>query len=341
MSNSHRRPGHRLHVSVLVVVLFCAIPAGGTEAAYSVRSGNLPISHSVNGYSQSVEVLGDGEVLVRVGVPAVAVGAAPGGFEPDPQVLAVLPQGFGLPERLSSVLSADLDAFTRATRVLRWVARSLSLNISSTGDQDAVSVLRRGNGRCSGLANATVALLRAAGFEARTVSGLLVSDDRVVPHRWLECLLPGAGWVPTDPTIGFWVVTPRHLVFSDTVTDLPVVEMVSPPEDPPHYPVIDGVPTRPDLGSELVCRVVNPCGGRLVAVLRGDSGVELRTELEKEGRFSLLFPGRWRLEVRRDSDVVLRQTLDLGNGEHYSVAVRIDDEDCVRLMGRDRVRRVK
>ncbi len=328
MRNFQWPPGHRLYVSVLVVAMFGAIPAGGTEAAYSVRSGNLPISHAVNGYSQSVEVLGDGEVLVRVGVPAVAIGAAPGGFEPNPQVLAALPQGFGLPERLGSVLSADLDAFTRATRVLRWVDRSLTLNISSTDDQDATSVLRRGNGRCSGLANATVALLRAAGFEARTVSGLLVSDDRIVPHRWLECFLPGAGWVPTDPTIGFWVMTPRHLTFSDTVTDLPVVEMVSPPEDSPPYPVIDGVPTRPDRGSELVCHVVNPCGGRLVAVLSGDAGVELRTELEEEGRFSGLLPGRWRLEVTRDAEVVLRQTLDLDNGEHYSVAVRIDDEDC-------------
>ena len=325
-------------MSVLVVVLFGSTPAGAAEAVYRLRSGDVPISHSVNGYSQSVELVGENYALVRVGVPAVAVGADPGGFEPDPQVLAAIPEGFGLPERLGSVLSPDLDAFTRATRVLRWVELSLSLDNFGTGDQDAVSVLHRGNGRCSGLANATVALLRTAGFEARTVSGLLVSDDRVVPHRWLECLLPGAGWVPTDPTIGFWVMTPRHLTFSDTVKHLPVVEMVSPPENPPSFPVVDGVPTRPDRGSELVCRVINPCGGRLVAVLRGDAGVELRTELEKEGRFSGLLPGRWRLEVMRDTDVVMRQTLDLGNGEQYSLAVRIDDDDCSKLMGRDNAR---
>ncbi len=328
MSNSRRRSGPSLFLSVLVAAAFAAPPVSGSEATYRLRSGDLPISHSVNGHSQSVEVVGDGEVLVRVGVPAVAVGAAPGGFEPDPRVQAALPSGFGLPGRLASALSSDLDAFTRATRVLRWVELSLSLDVSATGDQDAVSVLRRGNGRCSGLANATVALLRAAGFEARTVSGLLVSDDRVVPHRWLECLLPGAGWVPTDPTMGFWVMTPRHLVFSDTVTDIPVVEVVSPPGRRVPYPVVDGVPTRPDQGSELVCRVINPCGGRLVAVLRGDAGVELRTELDEVGRFSGLLPGRWRLEVTRDAEVVMRQTLDLGHGAHHSVAVRIDDEDC-------------
>ncbi len=288
----------------------------------------MPISHSVNGFSQAVEVLEDGQILVRVGVPAVAVGGEPGGFEPDPRVERAVPAGFDLPVRLGSSLSPDLDAYTRATRVLQWVERSLALDTSSIGDQDAISVLRRGGGRCSGLANATVALLRAAGFEARTISGLLVSDDRVVPHRWLECLLPGAGWVPTDPTIGFWVVTSRHLTFADTVTRLPVVEVVSAPGVEPSYPVIDGVPIRPDVGSELVCRVINPCGGRLLAILRSEAGVELRTMIEGEGRFSGLLPGRWRLEVRRNAKVVMRQTLDLGSGAHHSIAVRIDDEDC-------------
>ncbi len=288
----------------------------------------MPINHSVNGFSQAVEVLGNGDVLVRVGVPAVAVGGAPGGFDSDPRVEETVPRGFDLPARLESSLSPDLEAYTRATRVLRWAEHSLSLDTSSEGDQDAVSVLRRGSGRCSGLANANVALLRAAGFEARTVSGLLVSDSRVVPHRWLECRLPGAGWVPTDPTMGFWVVTARHLAFRDTVTHLPAVEVVASPGGLPRYPKVDGMPIRPDQGAELACRVVNPCGGQIVGVLRGEGGVELRTTIDGEGRFSGLLPGRWRLEVRRDSVVVARQTFDLGEGSHHSVAVRIDDEDC-------------
>ncbi len=319
----------RLLPTLLLIAGFGVPQAAGTEASYRLRGGDMPINHSVNGFSQAVEVLGDGLVQVQVGVPAVAVGGEPGGFESDPWVGEGVPVGFDLPARLRSSLSPDLDAYTRATRVLQWVERALSLDTSSGGDQDAVSVLRRGGGRCSGLANATVALLRAAGFEARTVSGLLVSADRVVPHRWLECRLPGAGWVPTDPTIGFWVVTPRHLAFRDTVTNLPVVEVVDPPGDHPRYPRVDGVPIRPDLGSELVCRVVNPCGGPLVGVLRGEGGVELRTTIEGEGRFSGLLPGRWRLEVRRDSEVVARQTFDLEDGQHYNLAVRIEDELCL------------
>jgi len=320
---------HWLLPTVLLVAAFSVSQASGTEASYRLRGGDLPINHAVNGFSQAVEVLANGDVLVRVGVPAVAVGGAPGGFELDPRAKEMVPSGFDLPQRLDSSLSPDLDAYTRATRVLRWAERSLSLDTSSGGDQDAVSVLRRGSGRCSGLANANVALLRAAGFEARTVSGLLVSDNRVVPHRWVECRLPGAGWVPTDPTMGFWVVTPRHLAFRDTVTHLPAVEVVAPPGAHPRYPRVKGMPIRPDQGSELVCRVVNPCGGLLVGVLRGEGGVELRTTIEGEARFSGLLPGRWRLEVRRDSDVVARQTFEIKDGEHYSIAVRIKDEQCL------------
>lgn len=312
----------------LTASLVAPLSFGANEAAYRLRGGDVPINHRVNGYSQSVEDQGEGVVLVRVSVPAVAIGANTGGFEPDPRILATLPEGFELPQRLKSSLRPDLDAFSRATRVLQWVSRALAIDNSGNGDQDAISVLRRGNGRCSGLANAAVALLRAAGFEARTVSGLLVSDDRVVPHRWLECLLPGAGWVPTDPTIGFWVMTPRHLVFSATVMDVPVVEIVSPSEVPPPFRLVEGVQTRPDQGSELVFRVINPCGGRVVAVLRSDAGVELRTALEDKERISRLLPGWWRLEVTRNEEVVLRQTLKLRDGAHHSVVVPIDEDDC-------------
>lgn len=314
-------------MSAFLVAALGAPPVDGTEASFRLRGGDVPVGHTVNGYSQSVEALAGGDMIIRVGVPAVAVGAAAGGYQLEPGVEAKLPVGFGLPSRLLESISSDLDAYTRATRVLQWVDRSLDLDNTNTGDQDAVSVLRRGGGRCSGLANATVALLMAAGFEARTVSGLLVSDDRVVPHRWLECFLPGAGWVPTDPTIGFWIVTPRHMVFEHTVTHLPMVEMITVPGVQPDYPQLAGVPVRPDRGSELVCRVVSSCGGNIVATLRGDAGVELRTVIEEEGRFSGMLPGRWRLEVSRDGKVVARQTLDLGGGAHHSVAVKIDD-DC-------------
>ncbi len=330
-----RRPAFRIgklgagvFLMALVLVGIGASCLEGAEASYRFRGGDLPLSHSVNGYSQSVEVLDDGEVVVRVGVSPVAVGADFGGFEPNPEFEATLPDGFGLPDALKLELTPDLDAYERATRVLRWIRKSISLDVTGSGNQDAVSVLERGCGRCSGLANAAAALLRAAGFQARTISGILISDDRVIPHRWLECYLPGAGWVPSDPTMGFWVVSPRHVVFSDTVTRLPEVDVLAAPAAEVEFPLVKGVPTRPDVGSELVCRVLSSCEGELVAVLSSDSGVAMRTRIEKLGRFSGFLPGWWRLEILRDGWIVSSQALDLRNGASHSIAVRIDDQDC-------------
>ncbi len=300
---------------------------GATEAVFRFEGGDPPIDHSVCGFSQSVDASPGNGVLVRVSAPEVAIGVDPGAFSPDPD-LDGPPHGFVLPSSLAATLEPGLDAYSRAGRVLRWVARSVSLETDDDGDQDAASVIRRGSGRCSGLANAGVALLRAAGFRARTISGLLIGDERIVPHRWLECFLPGAGWVPSDPTIGLWIVTPRHVVFSGTVTRIPRIEIVRVSSAHPKYPVVDGLPTRPNRGVELVCRVVNPCGDRVVAVLRGETGVELKTELTDEGRFSGLLPGRWLLEVRHGPNLVVRRTLDLGDGLDHSIAVHLEEGEC-------------
>ncbi len=314
-------------LSALGVLVLAAGRGGATEAVFQIEGGDRPIDHSVCGFSQSVDASpGDG-ALVRVSTPEVAVGADPGAFIPDPDLVGP-PRGFVLPSSLATTLEPGLDAYSRAGRVLRWVARTVSLNTDDNGDQDAVSVIRRGSGRCSGLANAAVALLRAAGFRARTVSGLLVGDERIVPHRWLECFLPGAGWVPSDPTIGLWIVTPRHVVFGSTVTRMPRVEVVRTPSVHPKYPVVEGVPTRPNRGVELICRVINPCGDRVLAVLRGETGVELKTELADEGRFSGLLPGRWLLEVRHGPDLVMSRTLNLADGQDHSIAVHLEEGEC-------------
>ena len=178
-----------------------------------------------------------------------------------------VPAGFELPRRLLIELRPDLDAWQAATLVLEWAANNVSVDINDAGAQDAVSVLNRGRGRCSGLANANVALLLAAGFEARTVSGLLVGDERPIPHRWIECRLPGAGWVASDPTLGLWTVTPRHVVFADTVDDLPEVRVVTASKDGlERLPRHGGRLLRPNQGADLVCR---PFGGLVPSRLRG------------------------------------------------------------------------
>jgi hypothetical protein len=206
--------------------------------------------------------------------------------------------------------------------------KRLRLTIDDDRPQDAVSVLERGYGRCSGIANASTALLMAAGFDARTVSGILMTDDGPVPHRWVECRLPGAGWVPSDPTLGLWTVTPRHLAFASPVLELPEVRVVAPAADPlADLPTRRGRPIRPDRGAELVCRLVDSAvEGDVEAILRGPAGAVRRARLTPEGRFTRLLPGRWVLEVEWRGEVVERRPLDLAADDIHTFAVRLPEE---------------
>jgi hypothetical protein len=220
-------------------------------------------------------------------------------------------------------LVPDLGAWEAATLILEWIARHLDVDPTDSGPQDAVSVLRRGRGRCSGLANASVAMLQAAGFEARTVSGLLVTESEAVPHRWIECRLPTAGWVPSDPTLGLWTITPRHLVFAHTVTTTPQVRVLESGGDGlTRLPHRGGRLVRPNLGADLVCRLQSQQTAlQALAVLRGSGGEERRALLDPEARFSGLLPGRWVLEVEAGGEVIERRTLVLRAGGYNTFTV--------------------
>jgi hypothetical protein len=148
----------------------------------------------------------------------------------------------------------------------------------------------------------------------------------------VACRLPEAGWVHTDPTLGLWTVTPSHVAFEAAVVDVPVVRIVQSGEDGlEHLPRRDGRPVRPNLGSELVCRIV---GSRpetaAVATLHGRSGDIHRVELNPEGRFTALLPGRWRLVVTADGRTIEDRQLELSSGQLHSFVVVIPDEPAAR-----------
>jgi hypothetical protein len=305
-----------------VLCFLAALPAAGEEASYLVIGGEVPVAAASNGYAQVVRPVASGSE-VRVATTLAPIGAR--GSYAD--VLAgerpKIPAGFKLPRRLLTELRPDLDAWQAATLVLEWAADNVKVDIDDAGTQDATSVLGRRRGRCSGLANATVALLQAAGFEARTVSGLLVGDERPIPHRWIECWLPDAGWVASDPTLGLWTVTPRHLVFADTVVDLPEVRVVAASNDGlDRLPRHGGRLLRPNQGADLVCRLASTWSRPdSVAVLRGGGGEVRRARLDPEARFSDLLPGRWLLEIISGGTVIERRQLDLSAGDFRSYVV--------------------
>jgi hypothetical protein len=313
----------RARTGVLALCLLATPPTAGEEASYLLTGGDVPFAAASNGYAQLVRPVAEGETEVRVATTLSPIGASGTYAEILGGERSKVPAGFELPRRLASELRPDLDAWQAATIILEWAANNVAVDIDDAGAQDAISVLDRGRGRCSGLANATVALLQAAGFEARTVSGLLVGDEYPIPHRWIECRLPGAGWVASDPTLGLWTVTPRHLVFADTVANLPEVQVVTASKDGlDRLPRHGGRLLRPNQGADLVCRLSSTWAHPdAVAVLRGGGGEYRRARFDPEAHFSNLLPGRWVLEIISGEAVISRTQFELSAGDFQSYVV--------------------
>ncbi len=76
------------------------------------------------------------------------------------------------------------------------------------GTQSPTQTLDRGEGSCRDFAVLFAEAARSLGFGARIVSGYLYnpdsqsvgSSDAGSTHAWAEIFVPGAGWIPFDPT---------------------------------------------------------------------------------------------------------------------------------------------
>lgn len=310
----------------VALLLLWTTAGGAQDARYLIRGDQLPADVTANGYSQTAVPSGPGAVEV-----AVTAAASPISSRGTYAEIAVtegegIPPGFVLPQRLRDDLTPDLSAWEAATRVLEWSARHVVVDSDDGQPQDAISVLARGRGRCSGIANATAALLMAAGFEATTISGLLVGDGgEAIPHRWVACRLPGAGWIHTDPTLGLWTITARHITFAEPVVrPVELRVLASVPDTIDRLPRRAGRPVRPDRGTDLICRVVRDDGAaRATAVITGAGGQSYRLLLEPQGRFTSLLPGRWRLVVTAEDHVVEDRELLLRAGAVHSYTVTL------------------
>jgi hypothetical protein len=308
----------------IALVILSAPLVSADEAVYLMRGPVLPHPHEVNGYAVGIRELADGSVEVHVETSLNPIGSrgtfADVGGGPRPSV----PKGFELPSSLRSELRPDLGAWEAATVVLEWVSDHLRLVDDDRRPQDAASVLRQRGGRCSGLANATAALLLAAGFEARTVSGLLITGRESIPHRWVECRLPGVGWIPTDPTLGLWAVTPRHVAFDDSVERMPEIEILeSAAGDLHRLPRTGASLVRPNLGAELVCRLGDLNDDRTATAWLTRGTDRRQAVLGPEVRFADLLPGRWLLVVEFHGRVVERREFNLRAGVVHSYVVHL------------------
>jgi len=89
--------------------------------------------------------------------------------------------------------------------VTGWIAYQLR---DDEGTQSPEQTLNRGWGSCRDFAVLFVEAARSLGFGARIMSGYLHNPDQIMDgtsgagstHAWAEVFVPGAGWIPFDPT---------------------------------------------------------------------------------------------------------------------------------------------
>lgn len=102
------------------------------------------------------------------------------------------------------------DAQVAVLRLMDFVFKEFTYAPNSTAvETSVVDVWKNRCGVCQDFAHMMIAFCRALGVPARYVSGyfyvepsahLGASDDNTQSHAWVECYLPGIGWVGYDPT---------------------------------------------------------------------------------------------------------------------------------------------
>lgn len=107
------------------------------------------------------------------------------------------------------VMARPTDTLSLLKDVANGVTAQIAyLGREAEGTQGPLETLGRGFGSCRDFAVLFAEAARTLGFGARLVSGYLYdpSGDRLgslgtgSTHAWVEVFVPGAGWIPFDPT---------------------------------------------------------------------------------------------------------------------------------------------
>jgi hypothetical protein len=106
------------------------------------------------------------------------------------------------------IVERDRNPSRAAARIARWVHEHVR-PAAGAGVPSALKVLDSRRGDCNEATTLYVALARAAGLPARTVSGLLYANGRFYYHAWPEVYL--TDWVAVDPTLDQFPADAAHL----------------------------------------------------------------------------------------------------------------------------------
>lgn len=129
---------------------------------------------------------------------------------------------------LSKALSKGTHNPCKQARVFYDYAAEELIYTYNRDNWGAQAALGEMGADCSEYTDLMMALSRSAGIPARYYEGLLYVENKEneipqIEHAWLDVYLPGAGWVPMDPTLGrsrlhrethFAQYTPDHIIIT-------------------------------------------------------------------------------------------------------------------------------
>ncbi len=106
---------------------------------------------------------------------------------------------------VKKAVGKEKNPYWMARRIFNYIIENMEYERVGGWDV-APLILKRGKGSCSEYSYVMISMLRSVGIPARYVGSVVrigdnASIDRVF-HRWVEVYLPGAGWLPVDPSGG-------------------------------------------------------------------------------------------------------------------------------------------
>ncbi len=316
-------------LAIAAAVLACGVPACLADEAMILLP--TPLGARVqagarSGRSVNLDLRTDG-VFVTVSEPVRALTGVPSweGFGTEgcgERSALEVPDGFSLPHEFAGVRAASRSPLEIVTRVVEFVSCRITADGHDTGPQDAVSVLARGRGRCSGRANLAVGLMRACGIPARTVLGVVVGQRGARWHRWGEAWLGRLGWVAFDPGVSIGLVSVRYLplVGAGEGSTLAGVRLLRIDERGfAALPVRSGIRTLPTDGVTLRC--LAPAGDTVItALLLAPDGSRWARRGRGQVTFEGMLRGRYRL-VWCGTGTSAAFDLELGDEREVRVAL--------------------
>ena len=205
--NYRRRRAARAPIRTAGVVPRTVIAAGvapesgveGMRVQFRTGRGRWALPPSTN--AASVQTMdGDEAVMIRASFDssaAIAVDSTLARWIEDGPLLGLTDTAIA--NRARSITDGERDPRRLAEKLADWVASNIRRQSDPVVSR-AATVLREGQADVDGHTLLFVALARASGLPARTVSGILLAGGRFYFHSWAEVYLDR--WVPVDPTFG-------------------------------------------------------------------------------------------------------------------------------------------